>query len=230
MLTQEKTLTNGTRQIRDLMLPAEDQIAPDEPARRAQRRLEALTIRSLIVVDGDRPVGIITMHELLDADPDQLIAQCMHHQIPILHADLPVDEARQIVETIDVDFDRLPVVEDDGKLVGEVLRSTLLHDETSAGQTKGIRIHIERPNGSFVRRWLAAGTPVIGAGGGTLGEVDEMQSDNGKLTAFYVKYGLLGRKHKRLPADVITDLTDEGLHLSIDKSEFKLLADVESQS
>ena len=48
-----------TTTLADLVVPSTETISPDESVTVARRRMESQTSRSLIVVDGDRPVGIV---------------------------------------------------------------------------------------------------------------------------------------------------------------------------
>ena len=48
----------------------------------------------------------------------------------------------------------------------------------------------------------------------------------GTISQFTVKYGMLGRHSKRLPADVITGVSGNDVNVTIDQQEFKMLADV----
>jgi uncharacterized protein YrrD len=69
---------------------------------------------------------------------------------------------------------------------------------------------------------------VSGSSGSKLGQVSDMLVGiSGQLEAIVVEHGLFGRKHKKVPADLITSVSEDQVNLTIDSPEFKSLADIE---
>jgi CBS domain-containing protein len=129
-----------------LMVPEFDTITPEEPIVVARRRMEAETRRSLIVVDADRPVGIIEWRRLqhVDAPANTPVGEVMVREFPILTPNMSVADAQ--MHLADVDVDRIPVVDESGRLIGEVPRTSLSKFEvtTAAGAGAGVQSPGER--------------------------------------------------------------------------------------
>ena len=213
--------------VADLVTETVDTITPDETVTVAKRRMESQTARSLIVVESDRPVGIIQWRGLNRHQGDTLIREVMQTTFPILKADMPVEEVRGYLADLDIDVDHLPVVDDSGTLIGEVPRGMITKMEvaTSAATEQVIAGPEEDRDTPAVH--LEQGMKVVGALGKSIGTVDEVDlNSEGRIAHFTVKYGLLGRHAKRLPADVIRAVNDDTVELSLDQIEFKMLADV----
>lgn len=217
--------------ISDLISPEVDTIAPDETVMTARRRMESQTSRSLIVVDGTRPIGVVQWRGLTQQDGSTPVSSVMHTDFPVLRADMSVEEVRQHLASTDVDFDHLPVVDGSGMLIGEVPRGAITKREVAtndatqpivsgpdAGTSEGPAVHLER------------GMKVTGSRGKKLGTVDEVDiNTEGHIAHFTVKHGLLSKKTKRLPADVIRTYSGDEVVLSIDEMEFKMLADLDDE-
>lgn len=238
--------------IDSLMVPQFDTITPEEQVRVARRRMEAETRRSLIVVDGDRPVGVIEWRHIMresEVPADAPVGDYMVREFPLLRRDMMVNEA--IGHLGQVDFDRIPVVDQGGHLVGEVPRTALskfgtttssaepavegfpqdqrvleqtserFGDDTDAGP---FETYEATTAGFEVQTGMAA----HGSGGSKLGEIDEIILDpNGSPAAFMVKHGLLSKKHKKIPMDNVDRVEGDRVVLAIDQSEFKILRDEE---
>lgn len=242
--------------VSDVIIPDVDTIRPDEPIRTARRRMESQTRRSLIVVDEDRPIGVVQWRDIMrenEVPADAPVADYMVREFPVLEARQPLEQARARLG--DVDFDRLPVVDESGHLVGEVPRTALSQAGEvvesvptaeegaspsgwpTAGQemTTGAGADPEVAGYGMAAEdtlpSVAAGQTVKGANGRKIGTVDQVIVDpNGNLSAFTVQHGLFGRKHKRIPADLIAQVTDDAVELSITGTEFNMLPDVEDET
>jgi CBS domain-containing protein len=214
--------------VGDLMTDSIDTISPEEPVTVARRRMESQTSRSLIVVEGDRPVGVVQWRGLSGADSSASVRDVMQTEIPILRSDMPVDEVRTYLASADVDLDHLPVVDGNGLFVGEVPRGVITKGETTTVAATEAVISgpdADRDDSPVYR--LEQGMKVVGAAGKNLGTVDEVDlNTEGRIAHFAVKHGFLGRKAKRLPADVIARVQGDEVHLNIDQMEFKMLADI----
>ncbi|MBX5445561.1 CBS domain-containing protein [Sphaerobacter sp.] len=244
--------------VSDVIVPEVDTIGPDETVRTARRRMEAQAIRSLIVVDEDRPVGVIQWRDIMrdnEVPADAAVADYMVREFPVLNPDLSLVQARsQLGE--EIDFDRLPVVDESGHLIGEVPRTalsqvgevmesapaaeegastetwtTVREEEMTVTTGRGAEVEVEEVAADEVAfPTIGAGMVVKGANGRKLGTVDQVIVDsNGDLTAFTVQHGLFGRKHKRIPADLVGQVEDDAVVLSIAGTEFNMLPDVEDE-
>jgi hypothetical protein len=190
--------------------------------------MESQTSRSLIVVDGDRPVGVVQWRGLAQADGSTLVRDVMHTEFPVLHPGMSIDSLRESLSGQDVDFDHLPVVDENGTLVGEVPRGSITKREVTAdASTQPIVSGPDASSSAGPAIHLEEGMKVVGSGGSKLGSIDQVElNSEGYIAHFTVKYGLLGRSSKRLPADVIRDAGDNTVTLTIDSVEFKMLSDV----
>ncbi len=216
--------------IGDMLTPSIDTITPDETVTVAKRRMESQTSRSLIVVDGNRPVGVIQWRGLARREGGEMVRDVMQTEFPILRAGMSVDEVRSYLSGVDVDLDHLPVVDESGMLLGEVPRGMITKSETATNAaTEAI---VAGPESDATRDsqpqvHLQQGMKVVGAAGKNLGSVDLVDlNSEGHISHFTVKYGMLGRNSKRLPADVINRVEGNQVHLSLDQPEFKMLADI----
>jgi CBS domain-containing protein/sporulation protein YlmC with PRC-barrel domain len=221
----EKT-TSST--LSDLVIPSTETISPDESVTVARRRMESQTSRSLIVVEGERPVGIVKWSGLSRQEAAVTVRDVMLTEVPLLRADMTIDQVRNEWANMDVDLDHLPVVDDSGALIGEVARGTITKSETATtGATEQVVAGPEQDRDVPTLR-LEQGMNVVGISGKKLGTIDEVDlNSEGHIGHFTVKHGMLGRHAKRLPADVINNVTNGDVNLNIDQMEFKMLADTD---
>ena len=78
--------------IRDVLVPAVDIVRPDESVRVVHRRMEGEALRSLIVVDEGRPVGVIQWRDIMrpnDGEPEQVVSDLMHQAFPVCTENMP---------------------------------------------------------------------------------------------------------------------------------------------
>jgi predicted transcriptional regulator len=217
--------------ISDLVSEGLDTIEAQELVRAAQRRMEAQTLRSLIVVDGDRPVGVVKWRDLRSADADSTVATCMTTDFPVLRKDMHVTEAHGHIG--DVDFDNIPVIDEEGRLVGEVPRGAIVHHEVPTDHEDHVTATgdpaIPASDSAFPE--LRAGMDVVDVDGGKLGKVTELSDDptTHRLAHVLVEHGLLRKKHKRLPTDTIGRVDGDTIVLKISKTEWGFLSDIEDQ-
>jgi len=103
---------------------------PDEPLSLAARLMEQENVGAIVVVERDRPVGILT-------DRDLALAVCLHgakpHDTIQSRMTCPVDTIRDDEEIynatqkmMELAVRRLPVVDDIGRLVGIISLDDLL--------------------------------------------------------------------------------------------------------
>jgi CBS domain-containing protein len=115
--------------VRDAMVPEPRTLAATATAQEAGAHLERPEVRSVLVADDGRLVGVITrktlVREVVAAGRDPRttplgeIAEPPHHT---LDPELPIDEAFRFLE--EHDAERVPVTEN-GRLVGILSRSAL---------------------------------------------------------------------------------------------------------
>ena len=215
--------------ISDLITPDVDTISSDETVTTARRRMESQTSRSLIVVDGARPVGVVQWRGLAQQDGSAPVSAVMHTDFPVLRPDMTVEEVRGHLASMDVDFDHLPVVDGSGTLIGEVPRGAITKREVAATDvTEAIVSGPDAETSAGPAFHIQQGMKVTGSAGKKLGTVEEVDlNSEGHISHFLVKHGMLSKKTKRLPADVINAASGDEVTLSIDEMEFKMLADLE---
>lgn len=211
----------------DEMLMAEVQlIDSNEPLHDAKRRIGNSTIRSLIVTDGERPVGILTwpmVHEIPEEKLDQPISSHMLREFPVLQQGQSVEEAQTMMGH-DVNIDELPVVSESGDLIGAVPRQALVHSSTPASESPGVAGAGTDPVPAPVEQ----GMSVLDAEGSKLGSLTEAdyRSDGGVET-FTVEHGMIFKKHKRLPGDMIRQIDGDQIRLAMTDTEFGLIQNIE---
>jgi len=221
-----------TTTVGQVMTPVQDIIRQDEEIRMARRRMESEAKRSLIVVDGDAPVGILEWGQMLrlsERPNEMFVADFMTRDIPLLTQDMPIEAAGE--RLTNVDLETLPVVDSEGHLVGEVPRSAITRRQESIEHAPGNEPIVAGAPTSLNNTPLSqvtTGMTVSGSSGSKLGQVSDMLVGvSGQLEAIIVEHGLFGRKHKKVPADLITSVGDDQVILTIDSPEFKALADIE---
>ncbi len=116
--------------------------------KRVRARLdEAETIYSLPVVDGSRRVvGVVSLRDLLRAEPDEVISEIMHApEVATAYQDADV-AARKCV---DLGFLALPIVDKESRLVGVLTlddaAKILEHEETEQSAHQGGVAPLRRP-------------------------------------------------------------------------------------
>jgi CBS domain-containing protein len=135
--------------VRDAMLTAPATLEASASAQEAGERLIAPEVRAVLVCDAGRLLGVVTRKTLVrevvatgrspGSTPLREIAE---PPIFTLDADLSLDEAFAELETRDLE--RVPVVEDGGRLVGVLSRSAvqrrLAEDEPPVGDPEGTAV------------------------------------------------------------------------------------------
>ncbi len=219
-----------SRTVEEVMIPVQDVIDKDESVQMARRRFQSESTRSFIVVDGDVPLGVLEWRHIMHADPaldDLPVREVMAPSVPEVRQQMTLGEAGE--RLTDIDLSTIPVVDENGKLIGEVARSSIVRTERV---TDGIPAAGELATDDTVdgptTGDLEKGMTVQGSGGSKLGSLDAMViGASGRLDAITVSHGLLGRKHKRVSADLVSHIDDDTVVLLIDSPEFKALPDVE---
>jgi len=99
-------------------------------------------------------------------------------------------------------------------------------DTPGNGDNQPTHQHPPRPR---VRRAFNVhpGMDVYSREGLRLGFIDRMFLEGGRVIGFLVAYGLLARRHKRLPVDKVDHLEDQSIILSIRQHAFHQLPDAD---
>jgi CBS domain-containing protein/sporulation protein YlmC with PRC-barrel domain len=197
-------------------------VTPDTPVATIKRRMEGETLRSLIVAEGDRPVGVVRWRDVsLVSGGERIAADVMTVEVPLVRPGTPLATAREHIH--DVDLDLVPIVDENGRLIGEVHRARIVLREaesavadapaaTTAGEDVEPVIHVER------------GMRVIDVRGDKVGTVDEViQDESGRITHLIVKQGTLIKHGKRLPIDLVSGVQAGQVTLTITDDDVKRL-------
>ncbi len=218
--------------IGQIMVPAQDVISQHDDVRMARRRLQSEAKRSLIVVDGDMPVGVLEWRQIMRDTEDfnnALVSEVMSTALPELTAGMTIAEASG--HLTDVDVSTFPVVDEGGHLIGEVPRSAISRREETVEEAQMMSPAAASATTASMTTMLpsvAVGMTAVGSSGSKIGEVSEVVAGvSGQLEAVIVKHGFLGRKHKRVTADLINEVDGDQVNLVIDSPEFKALPDLE---
>lgn len=220
-----------TMTISELLSPEIDTIEQSETVRSAHRRMESQTLRSLIVVDAGRPVGVVKWRDIRTADGDALVGDFMTRDFPVLTGDMQIVDARTHLG--EVDFDNIPVIDENGMLVGEVPRGSLVHHEAATSGEDRIADDGMPATGARDEHAanVRAGMEVVDTEGHKLGKVSEVTTDptTHRMSHIAIEHGLLRKKHKRVPLDTVKSFEGESVVLGITKTEFDFLSDIEDQ-
>jgi CBS domain-containing protein len=115
--------------VREAMLTDPKALPAGASAQEAGELLTRPEVRAVLVVDGDRLVGVVTCDGLVERvvaagrDPRSTSLADVAEPVPVTALpDMPVEEAHRLMEAEDVE--RIPVT-DGGRLVGVLSRSAL---------------------------------------------------------------------------------------------------------
>lgn len=116
--------------VREAMVRDPGRLPADASAQAAGELLQRPEVRAVYVTEGERLVGVVTrktlVREVVAAGRDPAttllgtVAEPPHYTIG---ADVPLDDAFRFLEAEDAE--RVPVVDEDGSLVGVLSRSVL---------------------------------------------------------------------------------------------------------
>ena len=118
------------RRVRDIMVADVVTIEPSAPLVEAARRMQDANVGMLPVVEGGRVVGIITDRDIVvravacERDPATTpVRECLSQDVIPAHPDWPTAQA--IITMAQAQVGRLPVLDDDQRLVGVVTLSSM---------------------------------------------------------------------------------------------------------
>ncbi len=131
-----------TMSIRDLMTTSPRTVDPSAPIVEVARVMRDADVGPIPVVEGDKLVGLVTDRDIVvrvvaeGEDPSATTAaEIMSSDLVTVDPDQPLDEALRLMATHQVR--RLPVTEEDGRLVGIVAQADIareLGDDRATGQ------------------------------------------------------------------------------------------------
>jgi CBS domain-containing protein len=116
--------------VREGMVPAPGHLAAEASAQAAGELLERPEVRAIYVTDGERLVGVVTrktlVREVVAAGRDPRTTPLGAIAEPPTYTigpDVPLEDAFRFLE--EEDAERVPVVDDEGRLIGVLSRSVL---------------------------------------------------------------------------------------------------------
>ncbi|HEU0284069.1 MAG TPA: CBS domain-containing protein [Sphingomicrobium sp.] len=126
--------------VSEVMTTGVETVRPDQQARDAARFMLQADTGSIPVTEGDRLIGMITDRDIavrgvaLGYGPETPVSELMTSGVVSAHADDPIEEAARKMGEAQVR--RLPVIDDDARLVGVVSLGDLARetDEDTASQ------------------------------------------------------------------------------------------------
>ena len=104
--------------VRDVMLVGPKAVSPQTTVDDARGVFDSPRTKSLIVCDGTRYLGMITREDLEDVDGACPLGEVVEDTAPTLGPDDATARIHELVEQHG--FTRIPVVSDDGELLGLV--------------------------------------------------------------------------------------------------------------
>lgn len=118
------------RRVADVMVADVVTIEPSASLITAARRMGDANVGMLPVVDRGRVIGVLTDRDLVvrgmarEVDPDATrVSECMSDRVIPAHPDWPTERA--IITMAQAQVGRLPVLDDDERLVGVVTLSSM---------------------------------------------------------------------------------------------------------
>jgi CBS domain-containing protein len=120
--------------VRDAMTSSPKTVSPTTTAPDAARLMKSEDVGALPIVDGDKLVGVVTDRDLAirvlaeGKSPDTAVSEIASKDVVTVDPDQTLEEAARLMAEHQVR--RLPVVEEDGKLVGVLAQA----DVAQSGQ------------------------------------------------------------------------------------------------
>jgi CBS domain-containing protein len=218
-----KEVEMATETLSELVTTEVDSIDANEPASHARRRMDTMETRSLLVMEGNELVGIVRRNALIDRTEGELerpVNVFMSREFPTFRQNQSPNEAHDALEG-DINTEQIPVLDEEGKFIGVVNRNQL----TGAMEPVGGTTHDEHVPAQLP---LEDGMTVKDSEGSNLGDLAEgdFKADGG-VEFIIVEHGLIFKKQKRLPGDVVDRVEDGDLILSITSTEFSMINDID---
>lgn len=206
-------------------------IHPKEAIDSALRRLLDEGSRSVIVTDRGVPVGLFDAVAVRECDPleaDQ-VEDVMLRDIPSLTEEMTIGEASD--RTVAAGADRLPVVDRDGFLIGELTREDLVAEtrpELDSGDMPAQKQEpkqepkvIDANDPTSVLSEAEPGMVAVTTDGVKVGVVVDVHIGDEEHTWLLVEHGMLNKKRTIVDGDLVDLVDGDAIILSIDQQTFK---------
>lgn len=221
-------VTESHRSITELIEPPLMAVDMRVPSMVVLRRLEQEGNHTAIITDEGKPIGLIRLAAAREeAAEDKLVGQLTVEPLPMVLPDTAsVDDA---IRMNTADVDRVPVVNADGVLVGELPRTKIA--ATGLHQGDEVPIVAERL-GTEMPMTVKVGQSVVGSDGGRIGTVKDVvvEVNTGRVGHIVVQEGTIFKKDRKVPVDLIDPTADdENVHLKVDKADVDRLGDVSAR-
>jgi sporulation protein YlmC with PRC-barrel domain len=221
-------VTESHRSITELIEPPLMAVDMRVPSLVVVRRLEQEGNHTAIITDEGRPVGLIRLAAAREeAREDKLVGQLTVEPLPMVLPDTAtVDDA---IRMNTADVDRLPVVNADGVLIGELPRTKIAATGLHSGDE--VPIVAERL-GTEMPMTVTAGQSVVGSDGGHIGTVKDVvvEVNTGRVGHIVVEEGKIFKKDRKVPVDLIDPTAgDDHVHLKVDKADVDRLGDASAR-
>ncbi len=218
-------VTESHRSITELIEPPLMAVDMRVPSMVVLRRLEQEGNHMAIVTDEGKPIGLITLAAAREqATEDKLVGQLTVEPLPVVLPDSTT--VADAIRMNTANLDRVPVVNADGVLIGELPRTKIA--ATGLHQGDEVPIVAERL-GAAMPMTVKAGQSVVGADGGHIGTVKDVvvEVNTGRVGHIVVEEGMLFKKERKVPVDLIDPMADDDhVHLKVDKADVDRLGDV----
>ncbi len=221
-------VTESHRSIIELVEPPLMAVDMRVPSLVVLRRLEQEGNHTAIITDEGKPIGLITLAAAREeASEDKLVGQLTVEPLPMVLPDsATVDDA---IRMNTANVDRVPVVNADGILVGELPRTKIA--ATGMHQGDEVPIVAERL-GTEMPMTIKAGQTVVGSDGGHIGTVKDVvvEVNTGRVGHIVVQEGAIFKKDRKVPVDLIDPMADDDrVHLKVDKADVDRLGDLSAR-
>ncbi len=218
-------VTQSSRPITDLIEPPLMAVDMNAPAHVTIRRLEEEGNHTAIVTDGGKPVGLIRLSTARnEVTEDKTVGQLtIEPLVAVLLDTATIDDA---IRMNTADMDRLPVVNADGMLIGELPRTKIAAIGLHAGDEVAV---VAQTLGTDVPMTVKQGQEVVGSDGGHIGMVKDVvvEVNTGRVGHIVVQEGRIFKKDVKVPVDLIDPREmDESVHLKVDKQDIDRLGDM----
>jgi len=221
-------VAESSRPITTLIEPPLMAVDMRVPSAVAVRRLEEEGNHTAIITDEGKPIGLIRLATArAEASEEKMVGQLTVEPLPVVlpHTATVDDAIRMNTGSVD----RLPVVDENGVLVGELPRTKI----AAIGLHEGDEVPVVAERlGSEVPLTVKAGQAVVGSDGGHIGMVKDVvvEVNTGRVGHIVVQEGKLFKKDRKVPVDLIDpEMTDESVHLKVDKTDIDRLGDMSAR-
>lgn len=136
------------QKVRDVMTRNPETVTPDTPVQEAARLMQSADTGVLPVVEGNRPVGVITDRDLAlrvvaEGRTDARVRDAMSSRVSTAREDDDLDTVMQIMASEQVR--RVPIVDERGELVGIVAQADIVLEGQNDRQAEQTIERISQP-------------------------------------------------------------------------------------